>query len=196
MWLASLIAQTVAKEWTKWKEKQKRKGCWGHVFWVVLLTFINSFVFGDGSRNDVAPKHVARPMSAPRLHTPGCLSTQVLATKTPRSNTEPRGTPPRRQHRSGLGPDESIRLSALDRPAGTLARVREDKVGGPWPTAPACLHFPWQCMTVCVLVRGSLRPCNHTWNPRYQERVMGPWTLRHSETFGLFFFACVCVWLI
>lgn len=102
-------------------------------------------------------KYVARPVSVRITHrfaSPPRAGNQNTSLK-----HWPERNALRRQHWSWLGPDEPIRLLALDRPAGTLPRVREDKVGDPCPTAPACLHFPWQCMTVCVSGRVFLCPC-------------------------------------
>lgn len=141
MWLASLIAETVAKER---KKKNRKRRLLGHVFCVVVLTV------GKEHRS----KHFARPMSARITHrfaSPPRAGNQNTSLK-----HWPERNAPRRPHWSWLGPDEPICLSALDRPAGTLPRVREDKVGDPCQTAPACLHFPWQCEAVCVSGRVSL----------------------------------------
>lgn len=113
-------------------------------------------------------KYVARPVSVRITHrfaSPPRAGNQNTSLK-----HWPERNALRRQHWSWLGPDEPIRLLALDRPAGTLPRVREDKVGDPCPTAPACLHFPWQCMTVCVFQGGYFRAL----------ASLGLWTLRHS----------------
>lgn len=103
-------------------------------------------------KNDKAQNILQGPCQA-RLHTglpvhPGLVTKNNLLKHWPVRNAS------RRQRWSWLGPDEPICLSALRRPAGTLPCVREDKVGDPCPTAPACLHFPWRCMTVCVFHRG------------------------------------------
>lgn len=187
MWLAALIAQIVAKR--KKGKKTERKGCWDMCF-ALCCSLLKTNLSSEMGEKWHRSKHFAKPMSGQITHwfaSPPRAGNQNTSLKHwPQRNAS------RRQHWSWMGPDEPICLSALDRPAGTRPRVREDKVGDPCPTAPACLHFPQQCMTVCVSGRVSLCPCIHMWNPRYQERVMGLWTLKHSEAFGHFF----CEWLI
>lgn len=114
MWLASLIAGPVAKEW-EWK------GLLGHVFRVAPFTILTSLVFLEMAERPCNAEHLVRAARAPSADRLGILVFDK--NQTPYINSDPRLTPgaPHLSSSQGLSRiDELIHLPAVNRPVETL----------------------------------------------------------------------------
>lgn len=188
MWLASLIAQTVAKERKLKKKKQKEKAagtcvlrCAAHFYKLICLR--------RWRKNDVA-QNILQASCQPRLHTslpvhPG------LVTKTPRSNTDPRGTP-----RGGSIGADWVLMSPFVFRRSTGPREHflvSEKIRSVTPARQLLLVFIFlESAWVCVCFReGIAVPLHPHVKPKISRK--GDGTVNFETFGGLWSF---CEWLI
>lgn len=174
MWLAFTNCPNCCQRMKEMKRKTERKGCWAMCFELCCSLFQTHL-----SSAMVEKRHLSKTCCKAHVSHPPAFPLPPI------THRVARGTP--RAGRVLMSPFVFGRSTGLREHFLVSEKIRSE---APGPQLRLVFLFPWQFRTVCVLVGGSLCPCIHTWNPKYEKRAMELWDIRRP------LFMCVSVWLI